>query len=101
MILALVVRIKPRAQQQIQRAAEWWFEHREAAPGAIRKDLDAALALLVDEPGIGVRIETSRSDTVRRLYLSRIRYFLHYRIRGNVLEVLAFWHASRKTGPSL
>jgi len=99
--LALVVRIKPRAQREIERTAEWWAENRHAAPGAIRKDLEAALALLVEEPGIGTKVETARSDTVRRLYLTRIRHFVYYRVRGKFLEVVAFWHSSRETGPSL
>ena len=99
--MALSVRVKPRAQREIERAAEWWAENRPAAVGAIRKDIEAALALLVEEPGIGTKIETARSDVVRRLYLTRVRYFLYYRVRGNVLEVVAFWHASREAGPSL
>lgn len=64
-------------------------------------DLEASLALLVEEPGIGTKIETSRSDSVRRLYLSRIRYFLYYRVRHGLLEVVAFWHSSRVSGPAL
>jgi plasmid stabilization system protein ParE len=99
--LALGVRIKPRAQREIERAAEWWAENQPAAVGAIRKDIEAALALLVEEPGIGTRIETARSDVVRRLYLTRVRYFLYYRVRGNFLEVAAFWHSSREAGPAL
>ena len=93
--MALVVRIKPRAQRQIEKAAEWWSDNRPAAPGAIRKDLESALALLVEEPGIGTRVEIPGLDVVRRLHLGRIRYFVYYRVRGKFLEVVAFWHASR------
>ena len=99
--MPLVVRIKPRAQREIESAAAWWAENRPAAPGAIRKDLEAALALLVEEPGIGTRVETSRTDLIRRLYLSRVRYFVYYRIRATALEVVAFWHSSRGAGPPL
>jgi len=99
--LALAVRIKPRAQREIERAAEWWAENRPAALGAVRKDVEAALALLVEEPGIGTKIDTARSDTVRRLYLTRIHYFVYYRVRAGFLEVVAFWHSSREAGPSL
>jgi len=70
-------------------------------PGAIRKDVEAALALLVEEPGIGTKVETKRPDIVRRLYLTRVQYFIYYRVRGKFLDVVAFWHASRETGPSL
>ena len=75
--------------------------HRLAAPGAVRMDLEAALALLIEEPGIGTRVETPRSVVVRRLYLPRVGYFIYYRVRGNFLEVVAFWHSRRELGPSL
>jgi plasmid stabilization system protein ParE len=99
--LALSLRIKPRAQREIERAAEWWAANRLDAPGAVRKDVEAALALLVAEPGIGARVETPRSDVVRRLYLPRVKYFIYYRARGRFLEVIAFWHSSREKGPAL
>ena len=99
--MALVVRVKPRAQHEIERAAEWWFDNRPAAPGAIRKDIEAALALLVEEPGIGTRVETARAEVVRRLYLARVQYFIYYRVRAGVLEVVAFWHARRESGPTV
>ena len=99
--MALVVRIKPRAQREIERAAEWWAENRPAAVGAVRLDIEAALALLVEEPGIGTKIETTSSDIIRRLYLSRIRYFVYYRVRSKFLEVVAFWHSSREDSPSV
>lgn len=99
--MALGVRIKPRAQREIERAAQWWAENRLAAPGAVRKDVEAALALLIEEPGIGARVEMPRFDVIRRLYLPRINYFIYYRVRSTYLEVVAFWHSRRETGPSL
>lgn len=101
MILPLIVRIKPRAQRQIERAAEWWAENRLAAPGAIRLDLEAALGVLVEQPGIGTKVATSRPEVVRRLYLPRVRYFVYYRVNGKYLEIVAFWHASREAGPAV
>lgn len=65
------------------------------------QDVEAALALLVEEPGIGAKVKTARSDIVRRLYLIRIRYFIYYHVSGQFLDVVAFWHASREAGPSL
>ena len=97
--MTLIVRIKPRALRQIEKAAEWWAENRPAAVGAISKDLESALALLVNEPGIGTKVELPRPDVVRRLHLGRLRYFVYYRVRGKFLEVVAFWHASRGEGP--
>ncbi len=97
--MTLVIRIKPRAQQQIEKAAKWWAENRPAAPGAIRNDLKAALDALVEQPGIGTSVETSRAQDVRRLYLARVHYFVYYRTTERFLEVIAFWHASREVDP--
>jgi plasmid stabilization system protein ParE len=99
--LVLVLRIKPRAERQIEAAAEWWSNNRPSAPGAVRKDLESAFELLVEEPGIGTKVEIPRVEVVRRLYLSRTRYFVYYRVRGRFLEVIAFWHESRGESPSL
>ena len=64
-------------------------------------DLRGALDLLVREPGVGSKVETSRSEIVRRLYLGRIHYFVYYRVRGNMLEVVAFWHERRGHTPNV
>ena len=99
--MALIVRVKPRAERQIAAAALWWSENRLAAPGAIRSDLEAALEALVEQPAIGTRVETARDLETRRLYLARTGYFVYYRANGKYLEVVAFWHASREHGPGL
>ena len=64
-------------------------------------DLRGALEMLVLEPGIGSRVETSRSEVVRRLYLGRIHYFVYYRVRRNTLEVVAFWNERRGQTPKV
>jgi plasmid stabilization system protein ParE len=97
--LALSVRIKPRAERQIDSAAAWWNENRPAAPGAIREDLKTTLEALVEQPGIGASVENVRNQDVRRLFLSRVRYFVYYRVQGSYLDVVAFWHESREEGP--
>lgn len=88
--MALVVRIKPRALRQIHRAAEWWSKHRLAAPGAIESDLKDVLDTLVEQPGIGSKVENAREAEIRRFYLVRTRYFIYYRIKGSFLCLLAF-----------
>lgn len=57
--------------------------------------------MLAEQPGIGARYEGSRTPGVRRLYLSRIRYFVYYRASDDALDVLAFWHESRGHQPVL
>ena len=97
----LTVEITPRAALHIESAARWWAGKRLAAPDAIRVDLEEALNLLEHQPGIGARSKSVRYRNLRRLYLSRVKYHVYYRVAGGKLVVLAFWHASRGSGPVL
>ena len=99
--MALVYRIKARAKREIEKAAKWWAENRLAAPGAVRKDVEDSLKILVEQPGIGTKVETGRSPQVRRFLLVRTSYFLYYRVRRSELEVLSVWHTSREHGPKV
>ena len=94
------VRVSKRAQAQIERAAEWWDQHRDLAPQAFDEDLAKALLLLGTEPLIGAPFASVSAAGVRRLHLARTRYHLYYRIRRGAVEVIAFWHTSRGTRPS-
>lgn len=97
--MALVVRITPRAVREIDRAAQWWSKNRLAARDAVQADLEDVLALLVEHPGIGAKVENSRDAETRRFFLDRTRYFIYFRQRGGFREVVAFWHSSRERGP--
>jgi plasmid stabilization system protein ParE len=97
----LEVEITPRAAAQIERAAAWWAENRPAAPDAILVDFQEARVLLSHQPGVGAMSSTPRYPDLRRLFLSRVRYHVYYRVRLGKVVVLAFWHASRGTGPDL
>ena len=99
--MVLRIKVSKRASHQIQQAASWWAENRPAAPGAVRKDIGEALALLAQEPGIGSPCEGTRLSGIRRLLLSRIRYFIYYRATSQSLDVLAVWHMSRGNQPPL
>ena len=76
----LSVEVTPRAAAQIERAARWWTENRPAAPGAIADEFEEAKSLLAAQPGVGARSSSQRHPELRRLYLSRIRYHLYYRV---------------------
>ena len=98
---ALEVAVTRRAAAQIERAAAWWAENRSAAPDAIRVDFQEATSLLSRQPGVGTKSRTARYPDLRRLFLSRVGYHIYYRVRPEKVVVLAFWHASRGTGPGL
>ena len=97
----LRIEITDKAQGQIAVAMSWWAENRPAAPDAIREELDSILGLLCVQPEIGTRARRAALSGVRRVTLSRIRYYVYYRVAGDALQVLAVWHTSRDLGPSL
>lgn len=77
--MALRYLIKARVQREITHAAQWWADNRQAAPGALRVEIEQALALLVEHPRAGMRVRTPRPGEVRRFLLLRTQYFLYSR----------------------
>jgi plasmid stabilization system protein ParE len=90
-----MILISARARREIERAAQWWHEHREKAPEAFEEDLAKAFDLITHAPHIGTVIP-SRTRFLRRVLLPRVRYYLYYRDTAPGVEVLALWHASRR-----
>ena len=88
---------------QIRAAEEWWRLHRLSAPNAIREELERAASIISIQPHVGARALNSSLGGVRRLHLSRIRYYLFYRLldEPHRVEILAFWHDSRGSAPPL
>jgi plasmid stabilization system protein ParE len=99
--MTLRVKIAARAAAQVRKATEWWAVNRLAASGAIEKDFGEAVALLAEHPGIGSKCEGHRAVGVRRLYLSRIRYFIYFNVESESLHILAFWQENRGEQPVL
>lgn len=97
----LRIEITEDARAQIAAAAAWWAENRPSAPGAILEDLERILGLLSVQPAMGTKARKVALSGVRRVTLSRIRYYVYYRVANDALHVLAFWHTSRGRGPNL
>ena len=97
----LRIEITDAARGQIAAASTWWADNRAAAPGAVLEELDRILELLGQQPEIGARARRTTLSGVRRVTLSRIRYYVYYRVADDAIQVLAFWHTSRGRGPSL
>ena len=93
--------VTSRASLQIEEAAAWWTRNRPAAPGAIRVELERAFELLAIQPRIGAPVRSDRVPGVRRVHLSRVHYYVYYRVGATAVEILAFWHSSRGTKPEL
>ena len=97
----LRIEITDEARAQIQQASTWWGENRPAAPDAVLEELDRILSLLAVQPEMGTPARRAVLSGVRRVSLSRIRYFVYYRVAEDAVQVLAFWHTSRGLGPSI
>ncbi len=97
----LPVKATPIADSQIQKAARWWLANRDKAPNAFKEELDRGFALISQQPDVGAIATNVRLKGVRRIHLSRIRYFLYYRAMRDQVEVLALWHSSRLKDPVL
>ena len=99
--MTLRVRFTKRAAAEVGRADAWWRENRTSAPRAIREDLASALELLRAQPGIGRSVENAKLGGTRRIQLDRVKYHVYFRVGGEELVVLAFWHAERGQEPAV
>lgn len=87
--------------REIAEASKWWRKNRPYAPDAIRDELQRAFALISLQPNVGARAINASLKGVRRVHLARISYHLYYRVTSSAVEVLAFWHTKRGSGPVL
>ena len=65
-------------------------------PGAARLVVERvlnAVAMLVDQPGIG---RPGRVPGTRELVVLKTRYIVPYRVRGESIEILRVFHTSRR-----
>jgi plasmid stabilization system protein ParE len=99
----LAVDVTELGNAQIRAAEEWWRLNRPKAPNAIREELERAASIISVHPEIGARALNVSLPGVRRLHLSRIRYYVYYwqRTDPERIEILSFWHESRGSGPPL
>jgi plasmid stabilization system protein ParE len=97
----LPLKVTPGAATQILKAAQWWAANRPKSPETLHEELRRGFALISRNPHIGSRATNASLAGVRRIHLSRIRYFLYYRVRSGRVDILAFWHSSRGKSPAL
>ncbi|HVG10050.1 MAG TPA: type II toxin-antitoxin system RelE/ParE family toxin [Thermoanaerobaculia bacterium] len=70
--------------------------------GLFRQKLTRGFDFITTQPEIGTKALDTSLLGVRRLHLTRIRYYLYYRIQNDdTAEVVALWHTSRGQGPSI
>lgn len=92
----VLVDISPRAQRQINSAAEWWQRNRNKAPQLFVDELEAAFAILRQSPLAGRAAKLQKFKSVRRLLLPKTRFFLYYEVRADGhVRIVSLWHQSR------
>ncbi len=97
----LPVRVTRRVEREIEKADGWWRENRDAAPEALREELENAFRLIAVQPHIGARARNAKLAGSPTNPLSRVHYHLYYRVSPDqsVVEVLALWHTKRGRSP--
>jgi plasmid stabilization system protein ParE len=93
----LTVDVTVRAERQIDAADRWWKENRETSD-VIHDEIARAMGLVLVNPKMYALAENARRPGLRRLYLDRIDYHLHYRVdeRRGQIRIVAFRHARRR-----
>jgi plasmid stabilization system protein ParE len=97
----LVVVLQRRAIREIEEIDGWWRHNRPASPDLFLRELESMLTVTALMPTLGAAVRGERAPGLRRVLLRRTRYHVYYRVSGDVLEVLAVWHARRGKGPGL
>ncbi len=83
-------------------AASWWSANREKAPDALAEEVESAIRRLEQYgPRLGKSVERRGGRVWRRMELSRVRYYLYFKVyeETRTVEVLALWHMSRGLQP--
>ncbi len=95
------VQIAPRARSQIEQVTAWWRANRPAAASLVADELEAAVQRLTGAPLSAAPYRRMEFRSVRRVLLPRIRYHAYYEVdeAKQLIRIVAFWHASRRSGP--
>jgi plasmid stabilization system protein ParE len=87
------------AARDVKAIDDWWRGHRLESPNLFITELRKTVAILAVAPMIGVAASSERIAGVRRALLRRTGHHVYYRVRDDLVEVLAVWHGARAEGP--
>ena len=88
------VEFHPLAADEAQAAERWYRERNETASGRLQRELDRAIERITERSEAG----SPYLGNTRRVLLRRFPFFIVYRIRVGVLEIVAVAHARRRPG---
>lgn len=88
--------ILPEAFEELAQAVDWLNDDRVGLGEELVDAVDLAVRGLLRAPFIGAPVPHRKlSEEHRRMLVRRFRYVVIYRIRGDVLQVVAIAHTSR------
>lgn len=95
------VRVSPTARRQILALAAWWNENRRTARVRVEDALEAAVAGMVEHPGLGPPYPLD--PRYRTWRLKGTPYVLFYRVddAAGTIWIAVAWSALRGSGPDL
>jgi len=95
--------VTKKAESQIRSAADWWVENRGSATKVLTDELEGAFNLITLHPFSGAAATNVRLAGVRRVLLRRTRFHVYYKVNESqqIVQILAFWHTSRGSGPTV
>ena len=88
------VEFHPLAADEAQAAERWYRERNETASGRFQRELERAIERISERPETG----SSYLSNTRRVLLRRFPFFIVYRVRSGVLEIVALAHGRRRPG---
>jgi plasmid stabilization system protein ParE len=100
--MSVRIRIARRARRQIDEAQQWWREH-SADPERLDREIEEAITLLMNHPSAGWPYAAARKHGVLHVLLRRTQHQIFYTLSPDeqIVEIVAFWHTSRGSGPLL
>src|SRR5689334_5587312 len=88
------VRLAPRARADLRAIREHYLDYSPTTADNVRQAIVHAINLVAARPDIGIRNRVM-PDVFSKL-VSRYPFRVHYRLRGDVLEVVHIRHTSRR-----
>ena len=92
------VRFTATAREHVRREKAWWLANREY-PDVFADELERALDVISQVPGVGSPYASSPVFGVRRVYLRRTSLHVYYTFDATEILVRAVWGARLEHGP--
>ena len=92
-----------RAQRQIAKIEEFWFEHRFDAATLFTDELAATFHMLATVRQAGARWPTPQRPALRRILMPRSSNHVYFVVdeASQTIHVLAVWGAKKRRTPKL